>query len=186
MKKIILLFTKTTYLTVLILSLLCLTFCDGIIDHREGMSPKKARNLFERDIEVWNGGMMDMAYEFIAADYVEHTVGIPEDIVGVDAFKERITNLRTIYPDFNVTVEEYIKQSYTIVARWIVTGTNTCTINDIPPTGKKMRLEGLSILSLRENENGGVIVKRVLYYNEADMLKQLGYTIIPPTFESEE
>jgi hypothetical protein len=49
-----------------------------------------------------------------------------------------------------------------------------------------MRLEGLSILSLRENENGGVIVKRVLYYNEADMLKQLGYTIIPPTIESEE
>ncbi len=180
MKKSILLWTKTTYVATFILFLLCLTFsCQQQVE--EGLTEEEVQNLVERDLEIWNEGNLALADELIAPDYVQHAADISEDIVGIDAFKEQITNLRTNYPDYNVTVEELIVEDDKFVCSWIATGTNTGTTNDIPPTGKKMRVEGVGILRVVD----GKIVERLIYYNEATMLRQLGYTIIPPTIEGE-
>ena len=181
MKKSILLWTKTTYVATFILFLLCLTFsCQQQVE--EGITEEEAQNLVERDMEIWNEGNLALADELIAPDYVEHTAGISEDIVGIDAFKERVTNLRIDFPDFTVTVEELIVKDDRIVWRWIATGTNTGTTSDIPPTGKKIRIEGVGILRVVD----GKIVERLMYYNEGAMLRQLGYTITLPTIEGEE
>ena len=107
-----------------------------------------------------------MADELIAPDYVEHTADKSEDVVGIDAFKEWITNIRTNYPDFNLTVEELIVKDDRIVWRWIITGTNTGTTSDIPPTGKKIRIEGIGIIRVVN----GKFVERLVYFNEATML----------------
>lgn len=182
MKKSILLWTKTTYVATFILFLLCLTFsCQQQVE--EGITEEEAKVIVEKDCEIWNAGNLALADEIIAPDYVEHTAGISEDdIVGIDAFKESITNLRTNFPDLNLTVEELIVKNDRIVWRWIFTGTKTGTTSDIQPTGKKVRIEGVGILRVVN----GKIVERLIYYNEAAMLIQLGYTITPPTIEGEE
>jgi len=148
----------------------------------EGITEEEAKALVEKDSEIWNEGNLALADEIISPDYVEHTADISEDIVGIDAFKEGITNIRTSYPDFNVTVEELIVKNDKIVWRWVITGTNTGTTGDIPPTGKKVRAEGVGILRVVN----GKIVERLIYYNDATMLRQLGYTITPPSTEGEE
>ena len=179
MKRLIRPLKKITLFSMLIL--FCFTLnCQQQV--KEGLTEEEVQNLVERDLEFWNEGNLALADELIAPDYVEHTADISEDIVGIDAFKEKITNLRTNYPDFNCTVEELIVKDDRIVWRWIITGTNTGTTNDIPPTGKKMRIEGVGILRVVD----GKIVERLMYYNEAAMLIQLGYTITPPTIEGEE
>ncbi|GAI75712.1 unnamed protein product, partial [marine sediment metagenome] len=127
-------------------------------------------------------GNLAMADELIDPNYVEHDAANPEDIVGIDAFKEQITYIRTNYPDFNVTAEELIVKDDRIVCRWIATGTNTGTTNDLPPTGKKIQIEGVDILRVVD----GKIVERLMYYNEATMLRQLGFTITPPQEPSEQ
>jgi len=149
----------------------------------EGITMEEAQALVEKDQKIWNEGNMALVDEIIAPDYVEHTANIPEDdVVGIEAFKERVTILRTFFPDFNVNVEELIVKDDRIVWRWICSGTNTVTLTDIPPTGKKMQFEGVGILRVVD----GKIVERVMYYNEAARLVQLGYTIAPPTIEVEE
>jgi len=181
MKKSILLWTKTTYVAAFILFLLFLTFsCQQQV--KEGLTEEEAKALVERDLEIWNEGNLAMADELIAPDYVEHHADVSEDIVGIDAFKEYVTNLRTNYPDLNLTVEELIVKDDRIVWRWIATGTNTGTTSDLPPTGKKSRHEGVGILRVVD----GKIIERLAYYNEATVLRQLGYTITPPTIEGEE
>lgn len=180
MKKSILLWTKTTYVATLILFLLCLTFrCQQQVE--EGITEEEVQNLVERDLEIWNEGNLALADELIAPDYVEHTAGISENIVGIDAFKKRVSDLRTNYPDFNLTVEELIVKDDRIVWRWIANSTNSGTTNDLPPTGKKTRTEGVGILRVVD----GKIVERLIYYNEATMLRQLGYTFTPPQEPSE-
>jgi steroid delta-isomerase-like uncharacterized protein len=171
-----------TYFSIFpLIILLCLTFsCQQQVE--EGITEEEVKALVEKDLEIWNEGNLALADELIAPDYVEHTADISEDIVGIDAFKERVTILRTNYPDFNITVEELIVKDDKIVWRWIATGTNTGTTNDIPPTGKKTRFEGVGIIRVAN----GKFVERLIYYNEATMLRQLGYTFTPPQEPSEQ
>ena len=181
MKNSILLWTKITYVATFILFLLCLAFsCQQQV--KEGLTEEEAKALVERDMEIYNEGNLALAEDHIAPDYVAHSADSPEDVVGIDAFKEGITNLRTNYPDLNLTVEELIVKDDRIVWRWIITGTNTGTTSDIPPTGKKIQIEGVGILRVVN----GKIIERLIYYNEATVLRQLGYTITPPTIEGEE
>lgn len=175
MKKSMLQFT----MIIPLILLLCFAFsCKEQVTEEapEGITEEEAKALVERDLEIWNDGNLALADELIAPDYVEHTADISEDIVGIDAFKEGVANRRTIYPDFNLTIEELIVKNDRIVWRWIFTGTNTGTTSDIPPTGKKVRMEGVGILRVVN----GKIVERLIYYNEATSLSQLGYTITPP------
>jgi len=182
MKKPIFLLTRPTYAAAFILLMFILNLsCEQQVD--KGITAEEAKALVEKDQKIWNEGDMAMVDEIIASDYVEHSADIPnDDIAGIDAFKERVTNLRVIFPNFNVTVEELIVKDDKIIWRWIVTGTNTGTTNDTPPTGKMMRIEGIGILHIVD----GKIVERLMYYNQAAQLMQLGYTISPPTIEVEE
>ena len=182
MKKSILLWTKTTYVAAFILFMFLLNVsCQQQVE--KGITAEEAKALVEKDQKIWNEGNMALVDEIISPDYVEHTANRPEDVVvGIEAFKERVANLRAYFPDFNVNVEELIVKDDRIVWRWICSGTNTGTLTDIPPTGKKMQIEGVGILRVVD----GKIVERVMYYNEAARLVQLGYTIAPPTIEVEE
>ena len=180
MKKSILSWTKTTFVATFILFLLCLTFsCKQQVE--EEITEEEAKALVERDMEIYNEGNLTFVNEHIDSNYVEHDAANPEDIVGIDAYKEYVTNMRTNYPDVNFTVEELIVKDDRIVWRWVCTGTNTGTTSDIPPTGKKIRIEGVGILRVVD----GKIVERLPYWNEATMLRQLGFTITPPSTEGE-
>jgi predicted ester cyclase len=103
------------------------------------------------------------------------------DIVGIDAYKQWITNTRATFPDFNVTQDgEMIAKGDKIVSRWIVDGTNTGPLNtpfgSFPSTGKKVRFYGVLILHIVD----GKIAEEWLYYNQSSLLQQLGFTFIPP------
>jgi len=157
-----------------VILLLCFTFsCQQQIE--EGITEEEAKALIDRALEIWNEGNLAVANDLLAPDFVQHTVK-SEDIVGIDAFKEDVTILRTDFPDFNFTIEEIIAKDDKIVCHWIATGTNTGTTSDIPPTGKKMRVSGVGIIRVVN----GKIVEKWMYYNEAIVLMQLGYTITPP------
>ncbi len=169
MKKSILLWTKTTYVATFILFLLCLTFsCQQQVE--EGITEEEVLNLVEGELEIYNEGNLALADELIAPDYVEHTDDDSEDIVGIDAFKEDVTILRTDFPDFKFTIEEIFVKDNKIVERWIATGTSAET------TDKKIRVSGISILHVVN----GKFVERWTHYNEATVLRQLGFTFTPP------
>ena len=131
-----------------------------------------------RVLEIWNTGNLELVDKVFSPDFVFHRVDMYEDIVGTDAFKEYMISLRTTYPDFNVTFDEQIKSGDTFADRWTVTATNTGP-GDFPPTGKKVKVSGASIVKVAE----GKIVEEWLYFNQAAMLTQLGFTISPPAVE---
>ena len=154
--------------------LLCFTFgCQKQVE--KGITEEEAKAFIDRDLEIWNEGNLAVADDLYDPDYVQHSNEL-EDIVGIDAFKEDVTILRTDYPDFNVTTEEIIVKNDKIVFRWIATGTNTGTTSDIPPTGKKFRISGIDIIHVVN----GKFVERWMSYNEATVLRQLGFIFTPP------
>jgi len=171
---------RTTIPVIAFIFLLCLTF--GCQQVEEGITEEEAKVLLDKILTVYNEGNLAVSEEINTPDYVLHISGYPEDIVGIDAFKEYVTNLRIDFPDFKVTFNEKLVKGDRIVVLWNVTGTNTGSSSEMPPTGKAMQLEGVVVMNLVD----GKVAKALQYYNQVVMFTQLGYTITPPSFEVEE
>ena len=64
--------------------------------------------------------------------------------------------------------------------KWHSTGTNTGRFGELPATGKKVKIEGLSHLYFNED---GKMYQEDVFYNELNLLQQLGYSLNPPIVE---
>ncbi|MFW9951682.1 MAG: ester cyclase [Candidatus Thorarchaeota archaeon] len=137
--------------------------------------------LAERSLQIWNEGNLNLVDELYASNCIRHEVDISEDLIGTEAYKEYVTFLRTAYPDFNVIADELIIKDDKMVTRWTLTGTNTGPRGEMPPTGNKTKISGVNVNKIVE----GKTVEEWVYYNNASVLTQLGFTITPPAQEGE-
>ncbi|MDX1314915.1 MAG: ester cyclase [Eudoraea sp.] len=86
----------------------------------------------------------------------------------------------TAFPDLVITTEEIQYKDSLAFFQWNAQGTNTGVFGEVRPTGKRVNINGLSHLSFSEE---GKIIQEIVYYNELELLQQLGYTLIPPNLE---
>ncbi|GAG27249.1 unnamed protein product, partial [marine sediment metagenome] len=78
------------------------------------------------------------------------------------------------YPDFHINIHESVYNNEKAASRWTITATNTGTGN-MPPTGKRVEVMGISIIHFQENKiKDEWIASSNLYW-----LQQLGFTIVP-------
>ena len=63
-----------------------------------------------------------------------------------------------------------------------MTGTNTGSMADMPPTGKSVTVSGVSIIHMVN----GKAIEIWDFYNVLDMYQQLGFALIPPQKQSEQ
>lgn len=173
------LFPKIT--PIIILLLLCFTV-SGQQKSKEIITEEETKALVEGILKIWNEGNMALVEEHCDPNFVVHHCGFPEDLVGLDAFKGWITSTRTSFPDFTITFDEMIVKGDKITLRWTVTGTNTGPLGDLPPTGKKTRISGLSLVRVADKK----VAEEWIYYNLLDMYQQLGFTIVPPQAQKPE
>jgi steroid delta-isomerase-like uncharacterized protein len=147
----------------------------------EGLSEEEANAIIEKILKVYNEGDLTLVDETIAAEYRLHHSAYPEDIVGIEAFKKYITDIRTAFPDLNLKFDETIVKGFKIVIRWSLTGTNTGNFGDLPATGKQVSYSGLSISHLVD----GKFTEAWIIYNGLDLYQQLGFKVVPPEQETE-
>jgi steroid delta-isomerase-like uncharacterized protein len=160
---------------VTLILMLCFTFsCQQQVE--EGITEEEAKALAESSLEIWNEGNLALIEEVYAPEYVRHDSAFPEDIVGLDDFKKLITFMRTAYPDFKVTFDDMIVKGDKVVVRWTMIGTNTGPRGDLPPTGKKVRISGISMSRIVN----GKTAEEWEFYNSLDVALQLGFTLTPP------
>jgi len=124
--------------------------------------------------EIWNKGDMAVADELLTSDHVRHIAGEP-DLVGPEAMKQKITETRTAWPDWNSTSEMMIAEGDKVMVRWRCTGTHTGTAWGLPPTGNKANFIADVIFRIV----GGKIVESWEVYETACLL-QLGLKLVPP------
>jgi predicted ester cyclase len=125
---------------------------------------KMVRQAFE---QIWNYGNLAVIDERFASDYVEHSASA---IQGPEEGKRLAVAMRTAFPDFHYAVKDEIAQGDRVVHRWIARGTHAGEYRDIPPTGKQVTIQGISIYRVAG-------AKMVEGWTNADMLgllQQLG------------
>ncbi len=105
---------------------------------------------------LWNEGDLSI----IEANYA------PELQNGVREFVEEY---REIYPDIEVTIDDFITKGDRYITLWTVTGTH----RDL---GIPVTLNGVSV----RTRTGGVFVEEHLYYDMKSVYDQLGFRLVPP------
>ena len=101
--------------------------------------------------EVVNAGAIDRVDEFCTEDFVDHEEfpGIPPDREGVKQF---FSMMRSAFPDFRVEVEDVIVEGDKAAVRLRFTGTHEGEFMGVPPTHKRIDVEGVDFLRLVDEE----------------------------------
>ncbi len=123
--------------------------------------------------EVWNQGNVASYEELASPDLVVHNPppGITGDFEGV---KQAISIHRTGFPDMHLELEDQLAEGDKAVSRWTVTGTHRGEWVGIPPTGKRISIEAISIQRWR----GGKMVESWLAMDMLGWMQQIG--VVPP------
>lgn len=124
--------------------------------------------------EVVSKGNLAVVDEIIASNVVAHEPP-DQEIKGSEALKQWLTQLRTAFPDEQITVVDQIAEGDKVATRYTERGTHKGEFMGIPATGKQATVTGIEIARIV----GGKIVE---YCVEGDMLgrmQQLG-VVSPP------
>jgi steroid delta-isomerase-like uncharacterized protein len=126
---------------------------------------------FERRwVEALNRGDVAVADETFTTDCVIHITGSPEPDLSVEGFKQMVAGLLAAFPDLHFTIEDQVISGDKVATRWTAEGTNTASLGDVPPTGRRVHVDGL-ILDRVEN---GRVVERWEQWDQLSMMRQLG------------
>ncbi len=84
------------------------------------------------------------------------------------------------FPDLEISLAETEIVEGKIFLLWQATGTNTGIFGEVGATGKKVKINGMSQLYFDEI---GKMYREDVYFNELDLLQQLGYSLMFPNLE---
>ena len=108
--------------------------------------------------------------ELVSTDYVGHDPARPEPIRGPQGAKDNVNQYREAFEGAHITVKDQIGQGDSVATRWEGRGRHTGEIMGIPPTGKDVVVEGITLSRLE----GGRIVEEWTNWDTLGMLQQIG------------
>ena len=134
------------------------------------MSIEETRAIARRWIdEIWDKPN-EAAFNELLADNFSYTYpdpGMPPDLEG---YKQGVLNAHASFPDLRFTAEDMVVEGNKASVYWVGHGTHKGNFYGVPPTGKTVTMEGISIIDIA----GGKIVKEVAYMNMMEMMQQVG------------
>lgn len=168
---------RTAMLTLIALSVASAN-CGG--KGPESVTPQQAKALIDGYLKFRNEGDLASADAVVHPDCSVSYPNVPGYINGLDALKEYNRVTRLAFPDFNMSVYDFFLTEDKIIAFWSLSATNTgplvSPIGELPPTNRKVRVSGVAVSRVAQ----GKIVEDVAYFDTAEMLKQLGFQLVPP------
>jgi len=122
---------------------------------------------------VWNRGDLDAVDRFLADAYTIHSdPGDPWDGATLTraGFKERLSASRAPFPDLHFDISETIAERDRVAIAWTMRGTQTGSLGPLPPTGRRIDIEGMTIYYFRD----GRITGHRQVVDRLSVVRQLG------------
>jgi predicted ester cyclase len=128
------------------------------------------RRLFQ---EFWNQGKLEVVEEDSDPDIVIHYPEHP--LRGIEMAKRAGAAYLKAFPDVRFTLDFLVAEGDKVVARWTAEGTHLGSFMGIPPTGKRFRQAGVTIMRFQD----GKAVETWPHGDELGLLRQLGANPTP-------
>jgi len=131
-------------------------------------------SIYRRLIEEgFNQGNLAVVDELCAPDAREHQRGSEDGPAGA---KRTSTYLRSVFPDFKITIDEVVVVGDKVWARQKGGGTNLGSFAGHPPTGRKAFIDVIDVCRIE----GGKIVEHWGVPDQLGMMMALGL-VAPPS-----
>jgi steroid delta-isomerase-like uncharacterized protein len=125
--------------------------------------------------EVWNHGCAELIDEMRAPDAT--ATGLSEGTAesnGAAPFKVFYSNLRQVFPDLHVTIEEMLAEGEKVAVRIVMEGTHSSPVLGPPATGRKVTVGAMVIARIAD----GKIAQAWNIVDQLALLRQIG--ALPP------
>jgi steroid delta-isomerase-like uncharacterized protein len=120
--------------------------------------------------EAWNSHDMKKVIRFYAPSYIGEDIGLPSPLRGQAAMRTMLEKYWRAFPDLKFNILRTLVDGSTIAILWIGEGTHEGTIMNIPPTGHKVQVRGVSILEVQDD----LVVSGQYIWDMAGMLRHMG------------
>ncbi|WP_049970512.1 ester cyclase [Haladaptatus cibarius] len=123
--------------------------------------------------EIWSGGDLGVIDDVVAEDVVYHTPMM--DMDGRDEYREMAEEVRKVFTDLEMNVEDVISTDDKVVVRYTTRGTHSGEMMGIEPTDEEIEMTGILIDRIED----GKIQERYDNADELGMFVQLGVVELP-------
>jgi len=121
-------------------------------------------------LEAWNAHDADRVAAFHAPDYRGNDVSQAAPQCGPEGIRQAVNRYLQAFPDLHFTPKSTIIQGDQVALVWTAQGTHQGKLMNIPPTGRRITVQGTSLFTLQQGK-----VWRALYiWDVAGLLRALG------------
>jgi steroid delta-isomerase-like uncharacterized protein len=125
----------------------------------------------KRFYDAWNARDLDAFDEIVAPEAEDHDPQNPfREMRGPAGAKRAAEMYHSAYSDGRINVHEQVAEGDLVVTRWTGTGTHDGELMGMPPTGKWVEIDGITIDRIAD----GKIVESWTCFDTLGMMQQLG------------
>ncbi|MBX3024109.1 SgcJ/EcaC family oxidoreductase [bacterium] len=134
-------------------------------DHR-----RRALAVNDATYAAWNAHDPDAVAAVFAEDAVVREVGTGQEARGRAAVRARAAALLTAFPDLTLERVELLIDGDRHADRWVLRGTHRGELLGIPPTGRRVRIDGATFTRLGAD---GLVVEDLHFADTLGLMAQL-------------
>ncbi len=127
-------------------------------------------NFSQQWLNAWNSHDVEKILAFYDENFESDVVSEDYSYHDHRSVSEMAWRFFKAFPDLHFELKESLEQGDKISLLWVGTGTHKGTYNHIPPTGKRLQVNGTSFLEVKN----GRITRATFLWDGADMLRQMG------------
>lgn len=132
----------------------------------ERMIPNLIRNL----LDAWNAHDVERVVAFYSPEYEGVDVAQAAPHRGRDGMRKYLQLYLGAFPDLQIAGDDLIEDQNRVSLVWTARGTHRGTVMHIPPTGRAVRVRGVTILTTAE----GYITRALYVWDVAGLLREIG------------
>lgn len=131
---------------------------------------RSAENLVAGLMEAWNSHDAERVTRFYTSDYKGEDVAQATPQRGPEGMREMMARYWNAFPDLHFTTQEVVVQGNRVALVWTARGTHRGRLMNIPPTGRRIQVQGASLLTVESGR-----IKRAFYiWDVAGLLREIG------------
>ena len=128
--------------------------------------------------EVWNKRRLELVDEIISPSHALHDPNLTGSAVGPEAYKRLVSRWVAGISDLRFTLEDMVGENEKLAVAWTISGTHKGEFMGVPPTNKKVTVDGITI----HHFVNAKIMDSYVSWDAWGMMQQLG--VVPALGES--
>lgn len=162
------------------MSFLLHTSCQENKNRKDLAMQEQLQGQLKRYIDSsWNDQNMKILAKLTTSEFTRNLNGI-RVAKSTNEMEAHMKVFFNAFPDLKISLEETEIKENKVFLLWQATGTNTGVYGEVGATGKKVKINGMSQLYFNDF---GKLYREDVYFNELDLLQQLGYSLTFPNLE---